>query len=192
MHPARVLAQAAGTALAVAVLALPRGASASAGDLDELEVTPGAVRPGAVVTVNTTACGGQGHGTGDASALGGPASFELRPDAHKTVVTGRFTVPHNAQPGTYGLDAQCANGKEAVGDLVVTTGSASASAAAGDQAFLGPGTAPPHPPQDRHNTTTDSRSQEPGTPHIVAAALITTAAAGGVWFARRHGTGSQH
>ncbi|WKK27289.1 hypothetical protein QZH56_17855 [Streptomyces olivoreticuli] len=146
-HPARVLAQAAGTALAVAVLALPRGASASAGDVGELEVTPGTVRPGAMVTVNTTACGGQGHGTGDASAVGGPATFELRPAEHKAAATGHFMVPQNAQPGAYGLGAQCANGKEAAGDVTVATGSASASAAAGNQAPLGPGTAPAHPPR---------------------------------------------
>ncbi|MEU5431680.1 hypothetical protein AB0H73_39670 [Streptomyces olivoreticuli] len=184
-----MLAQTAGTALAVAVLALPRGASASAGDLDELEVTPGAVRPGAMVTVNTTACGGQGHGTGDASAVGGPAAFELKPTAHKTAVTGHFTVPHNAQPGTYGLGAQCANGKEAAGDVTVATGSVSASDAV--TAPLGPGTAPPHPPKTGTSTSTGSRNEEPGTPHIVAAALIATAA-GGIWYARRHGTSSHH
>lgn len=191
MRSARIPALAAGTAGAITILALvlPLRAVAVTGDSGRLEATPGTVRPGAVVTVNTTACGGQGHGTGDASAVGGPASFELRPGAQQQAVTGRFIVPDSALPGTYGLGVTCGNGKEAVGDVIVVSGSASASAAVEAQAPLMPGMARPHPPKAGPSTGTSSRDEAPRTPHIVAgAALMALAAAGTLWLVRRHGT----
>lgn len=69
----------------------------------------------------TKACGPGGSGTGDASAVGGPASFQLKPGTHKDVAVGQFTVPESAEAGTYGIGVKCKNGKDAIGDLVVTT-----------------------------------------------------------------------
>ncbi|MFF4408024.1 hypothetical protein ACWD4B_32560 [Streptomyces sp. NPDC002536] len=185
MRTARVLAGTAGTALAIT--ALP----AFAGDFGKLEVTPGTVQPGAEVTVNTTVCGPKGHGAGDASAVGGPASFDLKPGTHKEVVVGQFMVPKNAKPGTYGIGAKCANGKEATGDLVVSAGSASGSPSAAASPM--PSMSAAKPPQGGMKTGVGGTSEESGTADIVAgAALMAMAAAGGVWFLRRRGTGSRY
>ncbi|MEU7166846.1 hypothetical protein AB0A70_19755 [Streptomyces morookaense] len=188
MRTARVLAGTAGTALAIT--ALP----AFAGDFGKLEVTPGTVQPGAEVTVNTTACGSKGHGTGDASAVGGPASFDLKPGTHKEVVVGQFMVPKNAKPGTYGIGAKCANGKEATGDLVVTAGGApSGSPSAAASSMPMPSMSAAKPPKGGMKTGVGGTSEESGTADIVAgAALMAMAAAGGVWFLRRRGTGSRY
>ncbi|GHF09821.1 MULTISPECIES: hypothetical protein [Streptomyces] len=189
MRTARVLAGTAGTALAIT--ALP----AFAGDFGKLEVTPGTVQPGAEVTVNTTACGSKGQGTGDASAVGGPASFDLKPGTHKEVVVGQFMVPKNAKPGTYGIGAKCANGKEATGDLVVTAGSSapSGSPSAAASSMPMPSMSAAKPPKGGMKTGVGGTSEESGTADIVAgAALMAMAAAGGVWFLRRRGTGSRY
>ncbi|WP_063804389.1 hypothetical protein [Streptomyces roseifaciens] len=122
MRNSRVLT---GTALSIAALGLA-SAPALAADFGKLEVGPNPAKPGTEVTVNTTACGANGSGTGDASAVGGPASFQLKPGAQKESVVGTFKVPNSAKAGTYGVGVKCHSGKEATGDLVVSTGSGSA------------------------------------------------------------------
>ncbi|MFI2640021.1 hypothetical protein [Streptomyces sp. NPDC018610] len=120
----------AGAALAVAAvsgLAAPAyGADAalvtvrsSGAAANGLEVLPSSVEPGGRVTVNTTACGGTAAAAGDASAVGA-GSFPLAPGARGGDATGGFRVPESAQPGTYEIVAECAEGgREVRGDLVV-------------------------------------------------------------------------
>ncbi|MCS0601390.1 hypothetical protein NX794_09135 [Streptomyces sp. LP11] len=103
-----------GTALAVAA-----AAPAHAAGTGRLDVYPATVIPGAQVTVNTAACGGQGSATGDAGAVGAGV-FTLAPSAHEGEAIGQFKVPPSAQPGTYEIVAQCAEGdKQVKGDLMV-------------------------------------------------------------------------
>jgi len=108
-----------GSALAVAAAGLVC-APAHAGGADGLDVVPSSVVPGGRVTVNTAACGDDGAGAGDASAVGAGA-FTLAPSTHGGDTTGRFRVPPSAQPGTYEIVATCAeSGRQVAGDLVVT------------------------------------------------------------------------
>ncbi|MCC3772935.1 hypothetical protein [Streptomyces sp. UNOC14_S4] len=194
MRTARVLT---GGALTVTALGLA-GASALAGDFGKLEVNPSPAQPATQVTVNTTACGMDGTGTGDASAVGGPASFPLRPATHKEVVVGQFTVPDKAKPGTYGIGVKCHNGKEATGDLTVSSGSGTGTGAgpgtgintstAPSPAMSGAGTPTgmTKPPKGGVKTGVGSTSENSGLPEIMAgAALLATAAAGGTWYLRR-------
>ncbi|EFF90897.1 conserved hypothetical protein [Streptomyces sp. e14] len=103
------------TTTGVALLAAPRSGSAASG----LEVLPYSVEPGGQVTVNTKACGGTAAAAGDASAVGA-GSFPLAPGARSGDATGGFRVPESAQPGTYEIVAECAEGgREVRGDLVV-------------------------------------------------------------------------
>ncbi|MGW4321895.1 hypothetical protein ACWEMW_22325 [Streptomyces sp. NPDC004684] len=103
------------TTAGVALLAAPRSGSAASG----LEVLPYSVEPGGQVTVNTKACGGTAAAAGDASAVGA-GSFPLAPGARSGDATGGFRVPESAQPGTYEIVAECAEGgREVRGDLVV-------------------------------------------------------------------------
>ncbi|WP_171166856.1 hypothetical protein [Streptomyces sp. I05A-00742] len=172
MRTARVLA---GAVLTIAVAGLPI-APAFAGDFDKLEIEPGTASPGATVTVSTLACGKHGVGTGDASAVGGPSAFELKPGTHKELVVGQFTVPEAAKAGTYGIGVKCKNGKEATGDLVVSTGS---------PAPTKPGK-PAEPPKGGMKTGAGGTSEGSGTPEIIAgAAVLGAAAIGGTWFLRR-------
>ncbi|MEU7134664.1 hypothetical protein [Streptomyces sp. NPDC046261] len=185
MRTARVLT---GAALTIAALGLPY-VPALADTFGKLEVSPSTVRPGAVVTVSTTACGPDGRGTGDASAVGGPSSFELGPGTHKDVVVGEFKVPDSARPGTYGIGAKCDNGKEATGDVVVTSGSAPASAPASAAASVMPST-PASPPMGGVKTGAGGTSASSGTVEIVAgAAVLATVAVAGTVFLRRRGGG---
>ncbi|MEU1310248.1 hypothetical protein ABZ419_15310 [Streptomyces cinnamoneus] len=187
MRTARVLT---GAVLAIAALGLPY-APALADSFGKLDMSPSSVRPGATVTVNTTACGSDGHGTGDASAVGGPASFELRPGTHKEDVVGQFKVPEAAKPGTYGIGAKCDDGKEATGDLVVTAGrgSSSPSAMPSTMPSAMPSTmpsTPASPPMGGMKTGVGGTSDSSGTVEIVAgAAVLATAAVAGAWFLRR-------
>ncbi|GAB1329739.1 hypothetical protein ACE1SV_40780 [Streptomyces sennicomposti] len=97
------------------LLAAPRSGSAASG----LEVLPHSVEPGGQVTVSTKACGGTAAAAGDASAVGA-GSFPLAPGARGGDATGGFRVPESAQPGTYEIVAECAEGgREVRGDLVV-------------------------------------------------------------------------
>ncbi|MGI5454634.1 hypothetical protein ACQEWB_15940 [Streptomyces sp. CA-249302] len=108
-----------GTALAVAAAGFV-AAPAYADDTGSLEVFPSSAVPGGQVTVNTAACGDDGTATGDAGAVGA-GSFTLAPSTHEGDAIGQFRVPPSAQPGTYEIVAQCAEGdKEVSGDLVVT------------------------------------------------------------------------
>ncbi len=196
MRTARVLA---GAALTIAAISLP-AAPALADHFGKLEVSPGSVRPGATVTVNTSACGPSGRGTGDASAVGGPASFELKPGTHKESVVGQFQVPDSAKPGTYGIGAKCANGKEATGDLVVTAGSRGGGSGGGGgggssaspSAMPTMSSKPSMAPKGGMKTGVGGTSEDSGTAEIVAgAAVLATAVVAGTWFLRRRGTGDQ-
>ncbi|MGK5639303.1 hypothetical protein ACSNOK_13490 [Streptomyces sp. URMC 126] len=174
MRTARVLA---GAVLTIAVAGLPC-VPAFAGDFDKLEIEPGTASPGATVTVSTLACGKHGVGSGDASAVGGPSAFELKPGTHKELVVGQFTVPEAAKAGTYGIGVKCKNGKEATGDLVVTTGSPTSGPTK-------PGK-PATPPKGGMQTGAGGTSEGSGTAEIIAgAAVLGAAAVGGTWFLRR-------
>ncbi|MGK5549823.1 hypothetical protein ACSNOH_34650 [Streptomyces sp. URMC 127] len=196
MRNSRVLT---GTALSIAALGLG-SAPALAGDFGKLEVSPNPVKPGAEVTVNTTACGANGSGTGDASAVGGPASFQLKPGTHKESVVGTFKVPNSAKAGTYGIGVKCHNGKEATGDVVVSAGSggsASTGARAGGASHSpsmgtggGSSSAPAMPPKGGMKTGVGSTSDDSGMTELMAgAAVLATAAVGGTWYLRRRGSG---
>ncbi|MEW2575599.1 hypothetical protein [Streptomyces syringium] len=173
-----------GTALSIAAVALAGPPALAAGTFEKLEVSPGSVQPGATVTVSTTACGRDGAGTGDASAVGGPASLQLKTGTHKEVVVGQFKVPTSAKPGTYGIGVNCKNGREATGDLVVTKGSGSvAPAPAPSPATSSPAQAPKGGMKTGVGGASESGS---GTAEIAAgAAVLTAAALGGTWFLRR-------
>ncbi|QLE72485.1 hypothetical protein FGW37_13540 [Streptomyces rectiverticillatus] len=204
MRNSRVLT---GTALSIAALGLA-SAPALAGDFGKLEVGPNPAKPGAEVTVNTTACGANGSGTGDASAVGGPASFQLKPGTNKESVVGTFKVPNNAKAGTYGVGVKCHSGKEATGDLVVSTGSGPGSRSAsgsgsGSDSSASPGTGsgsgsgtgsgsattPAKPPKGGMKTGVGSTSDDSGMTELMAgAAVLATAAVGGTWYLRRRGS----
>ncbi|MGI5528646.1 hypothetical protein ACQEVX_14925 [Streptomyces syringium] len=175
-----------GTALSIAAVALAGAPALAAGTFEKLEVSPGSVQPGATVTVSTTACGRDGAGTGDASAVGGPASFQLKTGTHKEAVVGQFKAPMSAKPGTYGIGVNCKNGREATGDLVVTKGSDAvppAPAPAPSPATSSPAQAPQGGMKTGVGGASESGS---GTAEIAAgAAVLTTAALGGTWFLRR-------
>ncbi|GAA0340244.1 hypothetical protein [Streptomyces blastmyceticus] len=183
MRTARVLT---GAALTIVALG-PTGAPALAGDFGKLEVSPSPAQPGTLVTVNTTACGSNGSGTGDASAVGGPASFALKPGTHKEDVVGQFSVPAKAKSGTYGIGVKCHNGKEATGDLMVGSGGGGGSGS-GASSSPGMSTTATKPPMGGVKTGVGSTSENSGLTEIMAgAAVLATAAVGGTWFLRRRG-----
>ncbi|MEU8546588.1 hypothetical protein [Streptomyces roseoverticillatus] len=199
MRNSRVLT---GTALSIAALGLA-SAPALAGDFGKLEVSPNPVKPGAEVTVNTTACGANGSGAGDASAVGGPASFQLKPGTQKESVGGTFKVPNSAKAGTYGIGVKCHNGKEATGDVVVSAGSdgsAPTRSGTGGKAMdgashspsmgMGGGSSTPaKPPKGGMKTGVGSTSDDSGMTELMAgAAVLATAAVGGTWYLRRRGS----
>ncbi|MEV5507853.1 hypothetical protein [Streptomyces orinoci] len=181
MRTARVLT---GAGLAIAAFGLA-GGPAFAGDFDKLEISPSGVQPGATVTVSTLACGKKGMGNGDASAVGGPASFDLKASTHEELVTGQFKVPDTAKNGTYGIGVRCKNGKEATGDLMVNNGSSPApSGSPAKEMPAGPGKA--MPPKGGMKTGVGGTSDDSGTAEIVAgAAVLATAAVGGTFVLRR-------
>ncbi|MGW2744878.1 hypothetical protein [Streptomyces sp. NPDC001450] len=89
-----------------------------------LQVYPSTTMPGSQVTVNTAACGDRGTALGDAGAVGA-GTFTLAPSTHEGEAIGQFRVPPSAQPGTYEIVAQCAEGtRQVTGDLVVALGAA--------------------------------------------------------------------
>ncbi|MGW1747870.1 hypothetical protein ACWCRD_20150 [Streptomyces sp. NPDC002092] len=112
-----------GTALAVAAagfVAAPAYADDDGGGGGGLEVFPSQAVPGTQITVNTAECGTEGTAAGDAGAVGAGV-FTLAPSAHDGEAVGQFRVPPSAQPGTYEIVAQCAEGdRQVTGDLVVT------------------------------------------------------------------------
>jgi hypothetical protein len=156
-----------GIAMALATTGLAtHGAYAS--DFGELEVYPSPATPGTKITVNTTACGKNGHGVGDARSLGA-GEFKLWPGTHKEVAVGQFTVPEDTRPGTYGIEVRCKNGKEATGDLEVR-----------------------HREPSGHVRTGVGGSVGPDTTQIAAgAAILTAAAVGGTLLLRRRASGAQ-
>ncbi|MGW1884860.1 hypothetical protein [Streptomyces sp. NPDC001970] len=142
----------------------------AAGDFEPLEITPTTVAPGGTVTVNSAACGKEGHGTGDAQSLGA-GDFKAAPGTRKDVVVGRFTVPKDTKPGNYGIGVLCDNGTEATGDLVVRSHGARP---------IG------------HVKTGTGGSVGPDTTQIAAGvAVLAAAAAGGTWRLRRRASGAQ-
>ncbi|MFJ6629899.1 hypothetical protein ACIQMR_00625 [Streptomyces sp. NPDC091376] len=154
-------------AVCLGVLAAP---SAYAQDSEALQLSPSIAAPGATVTVNTTACGKGGHGTGDAESLGAD-EFDLAPGARKEVAVGTFTVPDGTGPGNYAVDVLCDNGKEATGDLVVQSHGQSPSG---------------------HVKSGVGGSVGPDTTQIAAGvAVLAAAAAGGTWLLRRRASGAQ-
>ncbi|MFI9720508.1 hypothetical protein ACIHFE_12740 [Streptomyces sp. NPDC052396] len=182
MRTARVLT---GAGLAIAVCGLV-GGPAFAGDFDKLDIAPAGVQPGATVTVSTLACGKKGMGNGDASAVGGPASFDLKASSREGLVAGEFKVPETAKNGTYGIGVRCKNGKEATGDLMVNNGSSPApSGSPGKEMPAGPAKAA-MPPSGGMKTGVGGTSDDSGTAEIVAGAtVLATAAIGGTWLLRR-------
>ncbi|MFE5731327.1 hypothetical protein ACFQ7A_10570 [Streptomyces sp. NPDC056528] len=165
-----------GTALTVAALGALAAPAAHAGEEwnetggrhETLEVYPSSAAPGTTVTVNTLACGKNGHGVGDANALGA-GEFHLKPSTHKEIVVGQFSVPEHAKAGTYGISVACDNGKTARGDLTVT-----------------------HRRPSGHVQTGVGGSVGPDTTRVAAgAAVLAAAAVGGVWLLRRRASGAR-
>ncbi|MFF3320360.1 hypothetical protein ACFYV5_33345 [Streptomyces sp. NPDC003035] len=157
-----------GTALTVAAIGAFAAPAAYAGNSEALEVYPSSATPGTTVTVNTLACGKNGHGIGDADSLGA-GEFRLNPSTHKEVVVGQFTVPQHAKAGTYGISVACDNGKTARGELVVR-----------------------HKVPSGHVKTGVGGSVGPDTAQVTAgAAVLAAAAVGGTWLLRRRASGAQ-
>ncbi|MGW0952756.1 hypothetical protein [Streptomyces sp. NPDC002545] len=168
-RPARAMAGAVLTVAAVGGLTAPAYAAAGG----SLEVNPYSVQPGGQVTVNTTGCGKKASAAGDASAVGaGP--FTLVPSARAGEAVGRFRVPESAQPGTYEIVAQCAEGDQEVrGDLVVTLMAAQEQVEPRGSMKTGVGGA-----QDRDPVKT-----------AAGVAALAVAAAGGTWLLHRRARG---
>ncbi|WP_031070233.1 hypothetical protein [Streptomyces sp. NRRL S-118] len=208
-----------GTALAVVSLGALATPSAYAGDLAALEVYPSSAAPGETVTVNTTACGKNGHGVGDAGSLGA-GEFKLAPGTHKEVVVGQFKVPHHTKPGTYAINVSCHNGKTATGDLVVVHGGGGKDTGGKDTGGKDTGgldtggmdtggldtggkhtggmdtggldTGGQGDVPSGHVKTGVGGSVGPDTAQIAAgAAVLAAAAVGGVWLLRRRASGAQ-
>lgn len=157
----------AGIALAFAT-AGPGAHGAQAGDFSDLEVHPSPASPGTKVTVKTAACGKDGHGVADARSLGA-REFKLWPGTDSEITVGRFTVPEDTGPGTYGIEVRCENGKEATGDLEARHREPSGHVRTGVGGSVGPDT----------------------TQIAVGAAVLTAAAVGGTLLLRRRASGSQ-
>ncbi|MFR0352460.1 hypothetical protein [Streptomyces sediminimaris] len=160
-----------GTALAVAA-AGSVAAPAYAGGTGSLDVFPSSALPGGEVTVNTADCAA-GTAAGDAGALGaGP--FTLAPSAHEDEAIGQFRVPSSAQPGTYEIVAQCAEGgRQVKGDLVVTLAAEARGQAPHGGVKTGVGGAlGPDPVQT-----------------AAGVAALAVAAAGGTWLLHRRARG---
>ncbi|WP_149183216.1 hypothetical protein [Streptomyces sp. TRM49041] len=176
-----------GTALAAVCLGALVAPAAYAGDFEALEVSPSTAAPGTTVTVSTWACGPNGHGVGDAEALGA-GEFKLRPGTDKKVVTGQFKVPKHTKPGTYSIGVACDNGKTATGDLVVGQGQDPTRHPTQHQPT------PHYPPHDRpqgHVKTGVGGSVGPDTTRIAAGvAVLAAAAGGGAWLLRRRANGN--
>lgn len=166
----------AGAALAVAAvgaLAVNTAPAYAADGGGTLEVYPSSAVPGGQVSVNTKACGDKASAAGDASAVGaGP--FTLAPSAHEGDAIGQFRVPESAQPGTYEIVAECAEGgKRVTGDLLVTLTAAQGQA------------------QPRGSVKTGVGGALGRDPAQTAAgvAALAVAAAGGTWLLHRRARG---
>ncbi|MFI0979240.1 hypothetical protein ACH4SP_19845 [Streptomyces sp. NPDC021093] len=148
----------------------------------QLEFNPATVAPGSVVTVNTTACGPGGQGTGHASSLG-IADFTMETSTHKEVLVGQFTVPAHTAKGEYAISVSCADGrKSAAGDLWVTAGSPTDPSP----------TTTPTSPTGHVRTGVGGSVSAPDTPQIAAgAAVLAASAVGGTWLLRRRASGER-
>lgn len=165
-------------ALAAAVICVG-GPVAHAGDHESLEVFPATAEPGATVTVNTTACGRNGHAVGDARSLGA-GEFHLSPGTHKEAVVGQFRIPERTESGTYGISVRCRDGKRATGDITV-------------QHHRDDQSSGQHHNQQPsgHVRTGVGGSVGPDTAQIAAgAAVLTAAAVCGAVFLRRRASGA--
>ncbi|WP_405661275.1 hypothetical protein [Streptomyces sp. NBC_00079] len=167
-----------GTALAVAAagfVAAPAyaddGGSGSGGSSGSLEVLPSSVVPGGEVTVTTGDCE-NGTAAGDAGAVGAGA-FTLAPSTHEGEAIGQFRVPPSAQPGTYEIVANCAEGdRQLKGDLVVTLTAARGQEPRGSVKTGVGGALGPDPVQT-----------------AAGVAALAVAAAGGTWLLHRRARG---
>ncbi|MEU5958475.1 hypothetical protein [Streptomyces sp. NPDC047525] len=185
MRKARLLTTAA-LAVASAGLLSPPAAAAVIAAGGGLEIHPATVMPGSTVTVSTSACGGGGTASGDASAVGA-GSFTLAPSTdedHEQNATGQFKVPPSAQPGTYEIVAKCsgsgADGKQVAGDLSVTITS---TAAAREQQQVAP---------KGHVKTGVGGALGPDPVQTAAGvAALAVAAAGGTWLLHRRARGDR-
>ncbi|MEU1088437.1 hypothetical protein ACFYPN_27740 [Streptomyces sp. NPDC005576] len=187
----RPLSSTTGTAVALAATAtfglalLAPSAYADNAERDRrrLELTPSTAVPGAKVTVNTTACGKNGSGIGDANSLDA-GDFELYPGPGKDIVVGHFTVPRETRPGTYDIAVACDNGKDARGQLLVTGGSGGHEQDQGqgrDQQPWG------------HVQTGVGGSVGPDHTRIAAGfGVLGAAGAGALWTARRRRAAGSH
>ncbi|WP_228977617.1 hypothetical protein [Streptomyces sp. DH12] len=172
-----------GTALAAVCLGALAAPAAYAGDFERLEVSPSVANPGTTVTVSTRACG-DGHGIGDAQALGA-AEFKLRPEGPKGLATGRFRVPEHTKPGTYGIGVACDNGKTATGDLVVKQGGG-----ASHHPTHQPTHQPTHEGPHGHVKTGVGGSVGPDATRIATGvAVLAGTAVAGAWLLRRRASG---
>lgn len=188
MRTARLLT---GSALAAALLGLG-AAPAYANDFGGagVEVSPSTAAPGATVTVNTAACGHDGHATGDARAVG-DGEFPLSASTHKEVLAGQFTVPPTARSGTFQITVACDSGKSARGELTVSGG--------GENTFRDWGEHQPSEGHQEHQEHQEPRghvrtglggSTAPSNRTEIAAGaavLAVAAVAGGVLLRRRAG-----
>ncbi|GAA3059233.1 hypothetical protein GCM10017562_25300 [Streptomyces roseofulvus] len=163
-----------GTALTVVALGAFAAPTAYANENENdgrpqtLEIYPSTASPGTTVTVNTLACGKNGHGVGDANSVGA-GEFQLSPSTHKEVVVGQFTLPQHAKPGTHWIAVACDNGRTARGELTVK-----------------------HREPSGHVKTGVGGSIGPDTAQVTAgAAVLAAAAVGGVWLMRRRASGAQ-
>ncbi|MFJ4624533.1 sortase [Streptomyces sp. NPDC088812] len=92
-----------GIGLVLGALALQAPAAVATDD-SGLDIRPRAGSAGSTVTVSTTACGDETYGKGESEAAG---SFHLYGDEGKGVLTGEFTVPEDASPGTDTVTVKC-------------------------------------------------------------------------------------
>ncbi|MGW6457349.1 hypothetical protein ACWF94_15750 [Streptomyces sp. NPDC055078] len=166
------------TSAALAAATMGLGAhGAHAGDSESLEVFPSTAAPGATITVNTTACGKNGHGVGDARSLGA-GEFHLSPGTHKESVVGEFRIPDGTQSGAYSVSVHCKNGKRASGDVTVEH-------RGGDQSG-----GQQHQQPSGHVQTGVGGSVGPDTTQIaVGVAVLAAAAVGGTLLLRRRASG---
>ncbi|MET9510864.1 hypothetical protein ABZX62_20780 [Streptomyces flavidovirens] len=197
MRPALLLT---GTALAAAAIGLGAGPAYAENDTPQhtLEVYPATAGPGAAITVNTTACGSDSGGTGDANSVGA-GDFPLRPATHKEVVTGQFKLPPDAPDGTHDIAVACDNGNTAEGTLTVTAGPPPESThtdpdrddpAHHDPAHHDPAHRPTHP--TGHVKTGVGGSAGSDTTQIAAGvAVLAATAVGGTWLLRRRASGTR-
>ncbi|MBV2357514.1 hypothetical protein KUM39_24635 [Streptomyces sp. J2-1] len=162
-----------GTALAVAAAGLATAPAYAKGTGSSLQVYPSTTMPGSQVTVDTAACGAAGAALGDAGAVGA-GTFPLAATTEEGKAVGQFRVPPGAQPGTYEIVAQCAEGSRQVsGDLVVALAETReqvqprGSVKTGVGGALGPGP----------------------TQTAAGVAALAVAAAGGTWLLHRRARG---